>query len=473
MEQPASFRDPAGRCYLVEGRVLRWISAEHAPAFETFLESPLARRFASERRLISSRKLTPTERAALGPMPGLAAHDAAAGEWFEHERVLFPSYPSEWPTEMLHAAGRLTLDLAQAALADGYGLKDATPYNVLFRGPDPVFIDVPSFEKRVPGEPVWKPYAQFARTFLLPLLACQRWGLPLADVFTTRRDGLEPEAVYRWCSPLQRLCPPFLGLVTLPTWLARRAQDPATYQERRLADPEKAQFILEVTLKRLARALARVAPKDGGSSAWADYMATHSYSDAAFQAKEEFVRAALAEGRPRRVLDVGANTGHFSALAATAGASVVAIDSDARCVGAIWRRAVAQKLDLLPLVVDFARPTPPLGWRNRELPSFLDRARGGFDAVLMLAVLHHLLVTERVPLEEVLELAAELTTAHLVIEWVGPQDPMFRQIARGRDHLHADLTVEGFEQAARQRFEVLRSLQLGDSHRRLYWLRKR
>ncbi len=80
--------------------------------------------------------------------------------------------------------------------------------------------------------------------------------------------------------------------------------------------------------------------------------------------------------RPRRVLDVGANTGHFSEMAARAGASVVAIDGDTAVVGDIWRRASAEKLDILPLVVNLAQPTPPTGWRNRECPSFLDRATG-------------------------------------------------------------------------------------------------
>jgi SAM-dependent methyltransferase len=344
---------------------------------------------------------------------------------------------------------------------------------VLFRGSQPVFIDLLSFEKRADGDPIWKPYAQFTRTFLLPLLAHQCWGLPLADLFMTHRDGLEPEAAYRLCSPLQRLRPPFLGLVTLPTWLAGRGQAPEAHQERRVANPEKARFILDMTLRRLERALASVGPKPGRASAWSEYMDTHSYSAATFQAKEDFVRQALASAQPRRVLDVGANTGHFSALAAAGGAAVVAIDTDARCAGAIWEKARAQSLDVLPLVVNLARPTPPLGWRNRECAAFLDRARGGFDCVLMLAVLHHLLVTERVPLAEVLELAAELTTDHLVIEWVGPEDAMFRQIARGRDQLHAGLNHLRFEQACQRHFEVARSVRLGESHRWLYWLRKR
>ena len=234
---------------------------------------------------------------------------------YEHERIAFPAYPHEWPPEMLWSAGRLTLELARAARADGFGLKDATPQNVLFRGPDPVFVDVLSFERRRPGDPIWLPEAQFARTFLLPLLANRRWGLPLAEIFTTRRDGLEPEEVYRWCGPLEKFQPRLMSLVSIPTWLSRRANpdNRKIYQPHLLANTEKAQFILESLFRRLERALLAFEPPARKSSAWSDYMATHSYSDPAFAAKEKFVREALREFKPRRVLDAGANTGHFSA----------------------------------------------------------------------------------------------------------------------------------------------------------------
>ena len=74
---------------------------------------------------------------------------------------------------------RLTLRLALDLLPEGFGLKDATPYNVLFRGPDPVFVDALSIERRDAGDPTWLAYAQFVRTFVLPLVANRRFGLPL------------------------------------------------------------------------------------------------------------------------------------------------------------------------------------------------------------------------------------------------------------------------------------------------------
>jgi 2-polyprenyl-3-methyl-5-hydroxy-6-metoxy-1,4-benzoquinol methylase len=473
----ASFRDPAGSCCLIDGRILRIVGKDSAATFETFLQTKSGLGFVDRRQLVSARRLEKAELAALresSRMTGfLAAHPDAAV--FEHERVWFPSYPYEWPPEMLWEAGRLTLDLALTALEDGYGLKDATPYNILYRGSEPIFIDVPSFEPRAPGDPVWNPYGQFVRTFLLPLLANRRWGVPLADIFTTHRDGLEPEDIYRWCGPLERFKPRMLSLVSMPTWLRgrARAEGGKLYESRTLANEEKARFIVESLLKQLRRSLDALQSRVRKESVWSDYMATHSYSEPAFAAKEQFVESLLREFEPSRVLDVGANTGHFSALAAKAGAEVVALDLDPACVGALWRRARSQKLNILPLVVDLSRPSPALGWRNSECPSFLDRAAGAFDAVLMLAVIHHLLVTERIPLEEILRQASELTTSLLIIEFVAPEDEMFRHLTRGREHLHASLTETIFERVCGEYFDIVKSVPLPGSRRRLYGLKRK
>ena len=91
----------------------------------------------------------------------------------------------------------------------------------------------------------------------------------------------------------------------------------------------------------------------------------------------------------------------------------------------------------------------------------------------MLAVLHHLLVTERVPLRDVLHLAADLTRDAAVIEFVAPDDPMFRRLTRGRDHLHTGLTAETFEAACAERFEIVTSEKAQGGTRVLYRLRRR
>lgn len=467
---PLSMRDPAGRLVFHDGRPIRIVHEEAAAAVQAFLGSSTAE------ELLQAGKLIPTR---VIPRDGLEEllSETPSDLVLEHDRVWFPSYPYEWPHSMLMDAGVLTLDIAERALAGGYGLKDATPFNVLYRGPSPVFVDWLSFEKSEPGEYLWVPESQFNRTFVLPLLASSRFGVPLSQVFGSHREGLEPAAVYRLCGSLRRLLPPFLGAVTLPTLLAGRAaaRGEALYEKKTLEDSNKATFILSHTLRRQRRRLEAVGAGGGGRSHWAEYMQPRPdhYSSGDFARKEAFVRDSLSRVEPSHVLDIGANTGFFSELAARASASVVAIDSDPVVVEQIRERAHSGGLEILSLVVDLARPSPALGWRNAESPSFLQRAEGRFELVLLLGMLHHLLVTERIPLNEVLETISTLTTDGAVIEFVHPADPMFRQITRGREGLFEGLTPYAFEQASAPWFTVERTETLESTHRSLYLLRKR
>jgi SAM-dependent methyltransferase len=489
-----SFRDPGGRLYDLDGRILRAVEPSHAASLEAFLASRTAREAVAHGSLVRSKRAPAAEVQELGAShlidlrealehraePLAAVRPAAAPVVWEHERIAFPSFPYEWPPEMLEAAAWLTLDLAEAALDEGFGLKDATPYNILFRDAQAVFVDVLSFERRDPLDATWLAYGQFVRTFLLPLAAHRYFGVPVHQVLTGQRDGIEPEMLYQWAGWLRRLTPPLLGLVSLPRWMA--GSQAQSYKIRPAGSPEQARFVLHGLLRSCRRQLKALAPQEHKESTWSGYLDHKSlYSASQLEEKDRFVNEALdlamnrgaGPARSTRVLDVGANEGRFSLLAARRGAEVVAIDSDPAVTGSIWRRADRENLNVLPLVVDFTRPTPATGWRNRECASFLDRAAGTFDLVMMLAVVHHVLVTERIPLEDVLALADELSREYVLIEFVAPADPMFQRIVRGRDELYAHFSPAWFEAAALSRFELVRSAKIDGLHRWLYLFRRR
>jgi hypothetical protein len=84
-----------------------------------------------------------------------------------------------------------------------------------------------------------------------------------------------------------------------------------------------------------------------------------------------------------------------------------------------------------------------------------------------------MLVSKRVPLANILELAAELTRDALIIELIEPQDSMFRRMTRGRDELHKDLNPSTFESACLQGFHILRSERIPGAARTLHLLRKK
>lgn len=436
-------------------------------------ESVTAQHLIEAGKLVGTTELPESES---GELAAFAEETPAAGKdsgkVVEHKRVWFASYAYEWPPEMLFAAAELTLELAEALLSDGLSLKDATPYNVLFEGPKPIFVDVLSFEKRTQGDSQWLPYGQFVRTFVLPLLMNKQFGTTGAETFVTYRDGLEPERVYPHTTWSQRLRSPFLTTVSIPSWLARRVNpdEKKLYEGGKPMAPDKADFILRSQFRRARKLLRRVRPPESRHSTWSSYVKNLSYTPEDFDLKASLIRRWLGSTQPASVLDVGCNTGLFSQIAAEAGARVVGIDLDPVVVGMTWRRAVAENLDILPLVVNLARPSPATGWRNAEYPSFLDRAEGSFDAVMMLAVLHHLLVTERIPLGEIVQVCRRLAGQYLIIEFIAKEDDMFQRLTRGRESLHADFTQEAFEAACGRAFKVIEKAQVKGNFRWLYLL---
>ena len=462
-----SFRDPGGRLFVSEGRVIRALTETGRRDYQAIMASAAVNSSLANGNIVATETI---EKASLAEIPHLPLSDAVL--FLEHRRIPFPSYPYEWAPEMLRAAADLTLDLAEAVLDDGLGFKDATPFNVLFDGPRPVLVDVLSLERRDSSDPMWLAQGQFSRTFLLPLLAHHAFGLSLNRIFLGNPAGIDPGEFYRMCSPWQRLRPPFLGQVSIPTWLTRRARSGSIYKKRRVDDPEKARFILKQLLKRQRRALRSVAPAATESSHWSDYMENVHYDAGAFEAKEKAVGETLDAIRPGWVIDIGANTGYFSEKAAQAGANVIAIDSDPVVVGALWKKAAGDGLKILPLVQNLGNPSPATGWRNSERPAFLDRARQGFDLALLLAVVHHLMVTEGIPLEEIAATTADITRSAALVEYVGKDDPQFKSLLRGRENLYSEYNQGTFEQAFTGFFEIRRRFPIPGRDRCLYLMEK-
>ena len=450
-----TFRDPAGSLFFEGDRVFRSVSATQATAALGFLNSKKAREWVTRGKLIASSVVSSEADEVL----------------LEHPCVWFPSYPWERSPSAWVSAAELTLSLCEDLIGQGLILKDATPLNILFRGTEPVLVDVLSIERRDPGNPIWLAYAQFVRTFLLPLAAHRHLGWSLATSLH-RRDGYEPADLRPYLGPLNRWREPFRSSVTLPLLLDR----PGSASSRKSAvlrrSPEVATAVLRHTLRGLHRRL-RPFGRGHTESAWSDYVRTADhYSETERDRKRVFVETALGRLRPGRVLDIGANTGEYSRLAASLGAEVVALDSDVAATERNWMESRERGLSVLSLIANFARPTPPAGWRNAESLSLLDRARGRFDCILMLGILHHLLLIEQIPLPEIMEMARHLTTDGAIVEWVPRSDPRFADLVRGRDAIYSHLDEEAFRRASEPFFFCTEREELSNG-RVLYLLQRR
>ena len=396
-----------------------------------------------------------------GDLIGARVEEDQDGLRLVHPLVEVPAFPWEWTASAWVEAAELTLRLCEEGLAEGWILKDATPLNILYVGSRPVLVDFLSFVRRDPASSIWLAYGQFVRTFLLPLLMHQKLGWPLR-LSLFKRDGFEPAEMYQALGWMQRLSRGAFWPITLPALLERKSGAGPAKTTGGVRDPGAVTHVLRGMLRGLGARVRRALPAHARSQ-WSDYAATLThYTGEQSDRKRAWVRGVLGASWPAWVLDVGANTGEYSRLAAESGAKVVALERDEAAADRLFRLCRDQKLGIQTICADLARPTPAVGWENAESAGLLDRLTERFDLVMMLAVIHHLVLMEQIPLAAILGLCARLTRRQLIVEWVPVTDPMYQSLMRGRETLYGGLDEQALLTAAAGLFRLMDRELLGN-----------
>jgi SAM-dependent methyltransferase len=456
-----SFRDPSGELYRTGNRVLRLVRPAGLADLELIERSNFAPRAQSEMRLI------PHSRIIRQSLPeGFSGQE---GTWIEHPRIPFSSFPEEWCWGMLHSAALLTLDLALEAETDGLELKDASPRNILFIGPNPCFIDLLSFRRPIAGVQGWLPLAAFLRGFLFPLALSAKFGLRLDRCFLPDHNGISHQETLELVGFRGSFRPPFWKWLRLPVLLDPLARRLELQSEATQSQPPG---FLRSLLTSLRNEVSRQRPAIS-ASIWSNYEKDRLYTDGALASKRTIVDQILASlATDSRVLDLGANTGEFSIMSGNRGFSTVALDKDPACVQRLFDHARSQNLPILPLVMDVSRPTPAQGWACSEQPSFLERAEGQFDLVLALALIHHLRFPAGVPLRLQMEQVARFTRRWALVEWIPETDPQVTAFIKRFHYLPDDYHLAGFEAALDSSFKTVARMPLEESGRVLYLLER-
>jgi ribosomal protein L11 methylase PrmA len=443
---PASFRDPSGFVFRRDGEVLRQVNPAYREHFDRLVGSGLYAALARDRLLLPHEEL---------PAP------AGAYKVLRPEQVPFISYPYEWSFGQLKDAALLTLELQMRALAHGMSLRDASAYNVQFVGGRPVFIDTLSFEVLREGQP-WVAYGQFCRHFLAPLALMARVDVRLSQLLRSHIDGVPLDLASRLLPWRTRLSPG-LGI---------HLHLHAKSQTRFSGETQGKSKVRAISLHQL-RAIAdsltstvRGLDWQPGGTEWFDYYeANNNYGDA-LREKEKLVGEFLDRARPKRVWDLGGNTGRFSRLAAARGAQVVCWDLDPGCVETNYRHVRAHdEAGVLPLLLDLTNPSPGLGWAHAERDALADR--GPADTVLALGLVHHLAISNNVPLDRVAAYLARLART-LVIEFVPKQDSQVRKLLATREDVFPDYDEAGLERALAPHFSIERRAPIPGTARTLY-----
>lgn len=463
---PGSFRDRDSRVFLHDGQVHRLLSERGLADWEALARSRFFAAAVAAGRVVASERVEPAADLA-------ATFDAAAGRWaatLRHETLPFVSYPYEWSFSMLRDAARLQLALLAEALAEDLTMKDASSYNVQWRGVEPVFIDVGSFQRLRTGEP-WVGYLQFCELFLYPLMLTAYKDVPFQPWLRGSLDGIEAEPFASLMSLRDRFRPGVLAHVVLQAKLqaaqaqrtARGGSDASLRSELARSGFDKRLILANVArLRKLVDGLAW----DRARSTWSDYATDNSYTPEDREAKRRFVAAAAERLRPALAWDLGSNTGEYARLVAAHAGTVIAMDADHLTVDRMFQSLRRDGVrNVLPLVNDLADPSPDLGWRGRERRAMTSRPHPGLT--LALALLHHLVIGANLPLAEVVEWLASLGS-QVVVEMVTKDDPMARRLLRDKDDTYADYVPAELERLLADRFEIRDRLPLASGTRTLY-----
>jgi SAM-dependent methyltransferase len=410
-----SFADSNGRVFWWNGQLYRGISVERRDLYCKLLESGVVQNLI-KRGLLVETEVSPF---SMNNYPLI----------LKHRVVPFVSYAYEWPSLMLKDAALALIEIAIELAHEGLILHDANPWNILFNGSKPTYVD---FGSIVPAQPdrLWPAADEFYRFFVYPLRLMShghariaRWLLHDYEqgVFKSEcealvhrslmhiADGLQ--SVVRACVPpafrpgLKKLVMP-LRSVRLSSRSARGPASRIKYLNTIRAEVEK------ITI-------------DFRNTEWSNYYDNGYFPSLSpssnWTAKNQNVYNILSDLKPNSVLDVGSNRGWYSQLAASFGMNIVAFDTDETAINRLYCDVKKQNVPILPLFMDFRDPSPG----NQILSSATDRLK--CDMVLALALVHHLVFKHFLRFENIVASLASFTKRTLVVEFIPKEDQFVSQ----------------------------------------------
>ncbi|MBI2721828.1 MAG: SAM-dependent methyltransferase [Bacteroidetes bacterium] len=451
---PSSFKDPDGSIIYKDGSLFRLISQTYKGHYNTLITSGLYKELSEAHMLINHEEVDPIN---------FNTEYKNIYKVLKPQLIPFISYPYEWSFMQLKAAALLTLDIQLKALEKNMWLKDANCSNIQFIGVDPIFIDTSSFENYSENSP-WPAYGQFCRHFLGPLLLFAYKKPELSNLSIAYSDGI-PLNIVSYSLPSRTKLNFFIFLhIHYHATLEMKFNRDVSFRKKKLMLSKSRLIALITHLKSGIQKLDIKIDK----SEWSDYYKTFSYSNENYSQKQKAVLSFIESAHPNILLDMGCNEGEFSLLCSQKVKYIIATDSDAVVVNNLAKKLSHLKIkNILPLAVNMAHPTPGIGLFNKEHTSFIERA--SFDAILALALIHHLAIGHNIPFELIAEQFAAWAP-QLLIEFVPKEDSQVQKLLITKKDIYSLYTQEHFLRSFNFFYRIKEQYPLDNSGRILFWM---
>ena len=383
------------------------------------------------------------------------------------------SYPYEWSFHQLKDAALLTLKVLLEALKYNMILKDATAFNIQFYKGRPIFIDTLSFEKYEEGN-VWQAYSQFCRHFLAPLALIAYCDYRMYNLSINFLDGIPLDYASKLL-PLKTIFKAGGGLLMhlhLNSKIHQKAvkEDSGNHKQLHL----KKQSLLNL-IENLINTVSNIHYNTSkGQSNWNGYYSFTNYDKEAFHTKENLLLEFINKCDSKyKVVDLGANNGHFSRIVSHQypESIIISSDLDYHAVDENYKLIQSDEKykNIYPVITDLTNPAASIGWANTERDSFIERIKNS-DITLALALIHHITITNNVPFNKCAEFFASFTK-YLIIEWVPKDDSQTMKILDEKIGDYSYYTSENFEQAFGRHFVILEKVAIENTKRTIYLMK--
>ncbi len=153
-------------------------------------------------------------------------------------------------------------------------------------------------------------------------------------------------------------------------------------------------------------------------------------SEADLTARPLALRKLFTQLQPDRILDLSRGPIWTTTLPATMGFEVVSVDSDPARVSALYETARYRNLPILPLIVDFIKPTPSIGYSDHYSIAATERLK--CDLVLALGLTRRIATENHFSPELMAEGLAAFTKRWLIVEFDARQGAETEWTDRGQ-----------------------------------------
>lgn len=328
----------------------------------------------------------------------------------QHEKINNLSYAWEWSFTMMKDAALMCVDVMEVLLKHGFCSKDGHHFNIMFKDNKPVWVDITSFMKNENTNSAWSILEFFQKIYqplelmtLYPKIARQRF----------KDNSLD------WIEHFFKNLVCKFGLKSKKYFpnVIRRYYN-LTQRQSLETDFEKQRAGLEMYRQKIKKLNLNI------DTQWCNYHNNWLNKDGQIilSGRTRFLKILnIINSLPiKSVVEFAANQGMFSAMMATNNniEKIVAVDYDENAVDVMYKLLSENRLPsncvkkIFPMLVNFSEISeePVVG------KSLSSRIKA--DAVIALAMTHHLLLSQRLNIDKMFHKFSNFTNRFIFVEFM-------------------------------------------------------